>query len=270
MSEKSVRDRLIAIADDMEMIAKELLEIVLTPKPLRANPTLDSNQLADLLVAKDKELKAELLMAKEQEVVHKNMCELRDEVDKHDTQIRQLQKNLKEAEHILSTAIYQAKHKLQIISKATTHAIPSEELIRYAHKISAAHSVSAPYNWEIGDQRRPYPTDVEMRSGLLANASDPNMSSLMAQQSHQMNSYGGGAGGQTPQQQQQQEMARPSSTASTSSGSSFAWGHDIKPNVSALSYPHHPSLDAKANNKDADDVEVMSTDSSSSSSSDSQ
>ena len=166
-----------------------------------------------------------------------------------------------------ATAIYQAKQKLQIISKAMAHPIPSEELIKYAHKISAAHSVAAPYNWEIGDQRRPYPTDIEMRSGLLHNYNDPNIASnLLQQQSHQMNnSYSG----QQPQQQQQ-EMARPSSTASTSSGSSFAWGHDIKPNVSALSaYPQHPSMDVKSN-KDNDDVEVMSTDSSSSSSSDSQ
>ena len=145
-----------------------------------------------------------------------------------------------------------------------SHPIPSEELIKYAHKISAAHSVAAPYNWEIGDQRRPYPTDLEMRSGLLHNYNDPNVASnLLQQQSHQMN-YAG------QQAQQQQEMARPSSTASTSSGSSMAWGHDIKPNVSSLSaYPHHPSIDVKSN-KDNDDVEVMSTDSSSSSSSDSQ
>ncbi|CAG2112242.1 unnamed protein product, partial [Medioppia subpectinata] len=244
MAEKCVRDRLLSIVDDMEMIAKELLEIVLTPKPLRPNQMLDSNQLADLLVAKDRELKAELRLAKEQEDVHKSMCELREEVDKHDQQIRQLQKNLKEAEHILSTAIYQAKHKLQIISKATTQPMQSEELIRYAHKISAAHSVSAPYNWEIGDQRRPYPTDVEMRSGLLANASDPTtMSNIIAQQSHQMNNYGSGA--QTAQQQQQ-EMGRPPSTASNSSNSSFAWGQDVKPNVSALSgagYPPPPAFD---------------------------
>ncbi|CAG2112240.1 unnamed protein product, partial [Medioppia subpectinata] len=49
MAEKCVRDRLLSIVDDMEMIAKELLEIVLTPKPLRPNQMLDSNQLADLL-----------------------------------------------------------------------------------------------------------------------------------------------------------------------------------------------------------------------------
>ncbi|XP_054152905.1 mediator of RNA polymerase II transcription subunit 4-like [Oppia nitens] len=281
-SAKCVRDRLLAIVDDIELIAKELLEIVLTPKALRPTTlVLDNNQLADLLVAKDKELKNELCAAKDQEEVHKSMVELRDEVDKHDQQIRQLQRNLREAEHILTTALFQAKHKLQLISKVTQQAIPSEELIRYAHKISAAHSVAAPYNWEIGDQRRPYPTDVDMRAGLLASANDPNITSnLLQQQSHQLNAYNAnnsGGGAATGAQSNQQDIARPSSTASTSSSSSFAWGgggggHDIKPNISALSsYPHHPSLDGvKPSSKDVDDVEVMSTDSSSSSSSDSQ
>ena len=66
----------------------------------------------------------------------------------------------------------------------------SEELIKYAHRISASNAVSAPHNWQqgivqarrgrnksfftmynyflnSGDPRRPYPTDVEMRIGLL-------------------------------------------------------------------------------------------------------
>ena len=75
--------------------------MVLTPKPLRQNLMLDNNQLADLLVAKDKELKQELKSAKEQEDIHKKMIELQEEVDKHDQQIKQLQKHFKEAEHIL-------------------------------------------------------------------------------------------------------------------------------------------------------------------------
>jgi hypothetical protein len=91
----------------------------------------------------------------------------------------------------------------------------------------------------------------------------------MQQQSHQISSY---SAQQQQQQQQQTELTRPSSTASTSSGSSFAWGqNDIKPNTNALhpSFPQHHGLDVKPS-KENDDVEVMSTDSSSSSSSDSQ
>ncbi len=73
----------------------------MTPKHLRQNLTIDSNQLADLLVAKDKELKNELKLAAEQQEVQKKMNALKTEVDKNDEEIRQLQKHLKEAEHIL-------------------------------------------------------------------------------------------------------------------------------------------------------------------------
>lgn len=133
-------------------------------------------------------------------------------------------------------------------------------MIKYAHRISCVSSVAAPYNWEPGDKRRPYPTDLEMRMGMLAQFNDPNIaSSLMQQQQHQ-NAYGSS----------QMELARPSSTTSTSSSSSFAWQNDIKPNINSLSsLQHQPSLDVKPN-KENDDVEVMSSDSSSSSSSDSQ
>ena len=42
--------------------------------------------------------------------------------------------------------------------------------MQLAHRVSAGHSVSAPSNWQEGseDPRRPYPTDGEMRAGLLA------------------------------------------------------------------------------------------------------
>lgn len=48
----------------------------------------------------------------------------------------------------------------------------SEELIKYAHRISASSAVAAPHNWQQGDPRRPYPTDIEMRQGFLGRMSD--------------------------------------------------------------------------------------------------
>lgn len=153
-----------------------------------------------------------------------------------------------------------------LISKTNERQISSEELIKYAHKISSSHAVAAPYNWEVGDPRRPYPTDFEMRGCLMSSLQDGNMLTLLQQQHHQQqNTYGN-----QQLQQQQTELPRPSSTASTSSSSSFAWQSDIKPNIISNSLPHH-GLDVKNVSKDnVDDVEVMSTDSSSSSSSDSQ
>lgn len=80
---------------------RELFETVLTPKPQRVGIAVDHNQLADLLVAKDKELKNALKLAQEQEDIQKKMDALKKEVDKQDEEIKVLQKNLKEAEHIL-------------------------------------------------------------------------------------------------------------------------------------------------------------------------
>lgn len=67
-----------------------------------------------------------------------------------------------------STALFQAKQKLELIKKADNRPVYSEELIRYAHNISSQHSVASPYNWDVGDPRRPYPTDLQMRQSLLS------------------------------------------------------------------------------------------------------
>lgn len=165
--------------------------------------------------------------------------------------------------------MYQAKQKLALTKKASENQISSEELIRYAHKISASHAVAAPYNWEQGDPRRPYPTDLEMRSGLIGQINDfPLGTPLMTQHQSSYNAQS------APNSGTGAELNRPSSTASTSSNSSYAWQGDIKPTIPGLSntLSHLTSLDVKSsNNKDnVEDMEVMSTDSSSSSSSDSQ
>jgi mediator of RNA polymerase II transcription subunit 4 len=75
---------------------------------------------------------------------------------------------LNEAERILSTALYQSKQKLNLIKKANKRPVFSEDLIRYAHNISSQHSVASPYDWNVGDPRRPYPTDLQMRQSLLS------------------------------------------------------------------------------------------------------
>lgn len=55
-----------------------------------------------------------------------------------------------------------------MIKKANKRPVYSEDLIRYAHNISSQHSVASPYDWNVGDPRRPYPTDLQMRQSLLS------------------------------------------------------------------------------------------------------
>lgn len=127
----------------------------------------------DLLVAKDKEFKETLKLAAEQAKIDEKIDMLKVEVERQDQDINQLQKQLKEAEQILSTAIYQASQKLKSIHRANKRPVSSEELIKFAHRISASNAVCAPLTWQQGDPRRPYPTDIEMRLGFLGRISDP-------------------------------------------------------------------------------------------------
>lgn len=115
-------------------------------------------QLTELLIAKDKELKETLKKAAEQGKINLKMDALKGEVERQDQEIQQLQRQLKEAEQILATAIYQAKQKLQSIARANKRPVASEELIKFAHRISASNAVCAPLTWQQGDPRRPYPT----------------------------------------------------------------------------------------------------------------
>ena len=49
-----------------------------------------------------------------------------------------------------STAIFQAKQKLESINKANEKRISSEDLIKFAHRISASNAVEAPPTWQPG------------------------------------------------------------------------------------------------------------------------
>lgn len=149
----------------------------MAPKHQKTN---DCTSLVDLLVAKDNEMKQLLKLAEEQSKIDEKVNILKAHINKYDQEIGQLQKQLKEAELILSTAIFQARQKLASIAKANEQPINSEDLIKYAYLISSSHAISAPMTWHQGDLRRPYPNDIEMRLGYLGK-SDLNGFSLPTQ-----------------------------------------------------------------------------------------
>lgn len=139
----------------------------MAPKHQKTN---DCTNLVDLLVTKDNEMKQLLKLAKEQSKIDEKVNILKTHINKYDQEIGQLQKQLKEAELILSTAIFQARQKLVSIAKANEQPINSEDLIKYAYLISSSHAISAPMTWHQGDLRRPYPNDIEMRLGFLGKS----------------------------------------------------------------------------------------------------
>ncbi|KAJ6640202.1 Mediator of RNA polymerase II transcription subunit 4 [Pseudolycoriella hygida] len=248
----STKERLLALIDDIEIISKELIENAIAPKPQKIS-SAEHQQLVELLISKDNEFKTVLQLASEQAKIEQKMNALKEQVELQDREIIKLQKHLKEAEHMLSTAIFQARQKLASIEKANKRPVSSEELIKYAHKVSASNAICAPLTWQQGDLRRPYPTDIEMRLGFLGK-SDLSLNGHNLQ--HQISASEHRNTGDVPTSAQNQFAWHPSGELHMSMGGA---------NTGSV------ALDTRAHKDDRqDDVEVMSTDSSSSSSSDSQ
>ncbi|KAL7290128.1 hypothetical protein TKK_0015847 [Trichogramma kaykai] len=250
---KSTREMLLSVVDDMEIISKELIENITAAKHLKLS-TSDHSILIELLINKDKELKSFLTKAEEQAKINQKMETLKAEVHAQDQEIQQLQKQLKEAEQILATSIFQARQKLQSIAKANKRPVPSEELIKYAHRISASNAVCAPLSWQQGDPRRPYPTDIEMRVGCLGRLSDLPLNGQMVGPHSNITDLHRPSGQQTE-------------TIPPQVGGPFAWHPSGEIHMSVTGQGTVP---INTHKQETEDVEVMSTDSSSSSSSDSQ
>jgi len=179
------------------------------------------------------------------------MVTLTEEVQREDEELQALEKSLKEAETVLSTALFQAKQKLDQMTKAQEHSVSSEDLIRFAHRISSTNAVAAPVNWTPGDPRRPYPTDLEMRMGFLGKLSElPPNAQPTALLDYANNPYGSGANG--------------SGENPILVSGSYVHPSSLHPPQFSTSVGVDPST------RNHEDVDLMSSDSSSTSSSDSQ
>lgn len=86
--------------------------------------------------------------AAEQQVLHNKISKLKECLVESDTNIKSLLLYLKEAEQVLSSAVYQSRLKLNLIKKAKQ--LPSDLIIRYSHKISSEYGVCCPENWTPG------------------------------------------------------------------------------------------------------------------------
>ncbi|XP_031625302.1 mediator of RNA polymerase II transcription subunit 4 [Contarinia nasturtii] len=256
-SHMSTKERLLSLIDDFEIIAKELIENSNAPKHQKISQN-DHSQLVDLLISKDDEFKSVLKLAEEQAQIEQKMVALKAKVHLRDQQIKRLQRRLKDSEEILSRALFQARQKLASINVANKKPVSSEELIKYAYRISASNAISAPLTWQQGDLRRPYPTDIEMRLGFLGKSDLSNVNGHSSQnQSATTSDFPKPSIGDVPLASQNQ----------------FAWmqSGELHMTMGKSSNATSVPLDTR-NHKDAnqDEVEVMSTDSSSTSSSDSQ
>jgi len=266
MTTVCTKEVILSLIDDIEIVAKELLENCIAPKQKRMSAT-DHTALTSLLVSKDKALKDALKLAGEQGEVEESIVNVRSEVERQDENILQLQKQLKEAEVMLSTLIFQAKQKLESIDRAGKASVTSEDLIKYSHKISASNAVCAPLNWQQGDPRRPYPTDVEMRAGFLSRADQP-LSSQLQHVTPPSHTPGTMAAPLPSHAHSSPNRTHPPGGGHTPhSAGQFSWSSAGEMSLSMG--PGGPTVPIETGKSSQDDVEVMSTDSSSSSSTDS-
>ncbi|EDS26056.1 mediator complex [Culex quinquefasciatus] len=174
-------------------------------------------------------------------------------------EINQLQKQLKEAEYILATSIFQARQKLTSFAKATKRPVLSDELIKFAHRKIASNAICAPLTeTSAGHTRR-----TEMRLGFLCNSAINGHQNPASQNNPGEINRTGAAGGSeiTP------GGFGGIGEITVSAQNQFAWHLSVELHMTMGGGSSIP-LDTRAGGQD--DVEVMSTDSSSSSSSDSQ
>jgi len=259
----STKEKLLSLIDDVEVITKEVLESIMAPKHDKPSHA-DQAQLIQLLLSKNEDVKETIqVLAREQAEIEEKARDLQYEVTKQDQEIQVLQKHLKETETLLSSALYQAKQKYDQILKAQQHSVGSEDLIRFAHRISSTNAVAAPMNWQPGDPRRPYPTDIEMRMGWLGRLND--------------------LPGSTPPTALLDSLPSSLNNANNLGNPFPSWhphahhsgstpDHPMGVSVGLFHPPAHssPTVGIDPSTRNHEDVEVMSTDSSSSSSSDSQ
>lgn len=299
-SEPGTREKMLACIDDIELVVRAYLEHILTTSSGSSSSGAavreqgegagsgggggDLHQLTQLLLARDADLRQLALAAQQQLLVHRQMEGLSRLVDEHNDVLLALQNSLKEAECRLSSAIYQANQKLDSIRASQQRPVTADEVIRCAHRISSTSAVSAPLDWQQGDPRRPYPTEGEMRRGLLGRLSELPVGSLLtpANAGITLNSAAGGVGidpgtavsHHQQQQQQHHHYQQQQQPPPPPPSAQFHWTHsggEVHMGVpGGASVPLGKQTANSTSATAGQDVEVMSTDSSSSSSSDSQ
>ena len=87
MSVPCTKEVVLGLIEDIELIAKEMIENTMAPKQKRMS-AVDHKAISDLLVSKDKELKEALKVAGEQREVEKEINKVRVDVDRQDLSIK--------------------------------------------------------------------------------------------------------------------------------------------------------------------------------------
>ena len=173
------------LLQDMDTICREIASQLSDPSSMNGNDSISTQTLIEMFIERQTYLTQQIQIARQQQELERQLQAKRDEILKCERALRCLQTYLAQAVQVLSSAIYQAREKLLNIRRAKT--ISSESIIRYAHQLSTRYSTIAPENWQQGDIRRPYPTNIDMRRGLLGRISEQTLQRQQQQQSSLQN-----------------------------------------------------------------------------------
>jgi mediator of RNA polymerase II transcription subunit 4 len=172
----NIRQKLELILQEMDTISREIISQL-----HQSSSTLDIQTLIDMLIERQDSLTQQIVIVRQYQEFERELQYKRDEIFKCENALNCLQTYLLQAVQVLSSAVYQAREKLENIRQAKT--FPSEIIIRYAHQLATCYSTTAPENWQQGDIRRPYPTNIHMQQGLLARISEQTLQQTNIQNS---------------------------------------------------------------------------------------
>ena len=175
------RRKLDLLLQEMDTLCREIIAQLYNSSS--NNPSannMDTQVLVDMFIERQNYLTEQIHIVRQQQELERQLQLKRDEILKCERALRCLQTYLLQAVQVLSSAVYQAREKLNNIRRAKT--FPSETLIRYAHQLASCYSTIAPDNWQQGDIRRPYPTSLDMRRGLLGRLSEQSLQMQQQQQ----------------------------------------------------------------------------------------
>ncbi|UJR33732.1 hypothetical protein I4U23_021159 [Adineta vaga] len=172
------RRKLDLLLQEMDTICREIISQLYNASSTNTN--LNTQTLIDMFIERQNHLTQQIHIVRQQQELERQLHIKRDEILKCDRALRCLQTYLLQAVQVLSSAVYQAREKLANIRRAKT--FPSETIIRYAHQLASCYSTVAPDNWQQGDIRRPYPTNIDMRRGLLGRISEQILQRQQQQQ----------------------------------------------------------------------------------------
>jgi mediator of RNA polymerase II transcription subunit 4 len=176
------RRKLELLLQEMDTICRETIsQIHNSSSTVNSNNNLDTQTLIDMLIERQDYLTQQIVIVRQHQELERQLQLKRDEILKCERAISCLQTYLLQAVQVLSSAVFQAREKLTNIRQAK--GFPSETIIRYAHQLATCYSTTAPENWQQGDIRRPYPTNMDMGRGLLGRISEQTLQ----QQQQQIN-----------------------------------------------------------------------------------